>query len=135
MNTKVVKVDINDSELMSVVKQIRVEVFVKGQNVSALGDWDGKKSENYLVFADEKPVGTMRWRPIGKYIKIERVSVLEPYRNQGLAALMITQALKDIRAFSQKPILLHSQLKAIPLYERFGFKAFGDLFLEEGIKH
>jgi predicted GNAT family N-acyltransferase len=135
VNTRVVHIDINDTQLMEVVKQIRIEVFVKEQNVSPEGDWDGMKSENYLVYLENKPVGTMRWRDHGKEVKIERVSVLAPYRQRGLASLMIKQALKDIRLHTKKPILLHSQLKAIPLYERFGFVAFGEKFLEEGIEH
>lgn len=34
-----------------------------------------------------------------------------------------------------KPMYLHAQLKAIPLYERCGFKKTGALFLECDIEH
>lgn len=120
---------------MCIVKQLRIEVFVKGQNVSASGDWDNKPSENYLVYLDLKPVGTMRWRLIEQGVKIERVSVLQEYRGRGLASKMLLIAIRDIRQRTTAPIYLHSQLKAIPLYERFGFETYGDLFLEEGIEH
>src|SRR5574344_1954665 len=132
MNIKVVRVDINDTELMSIVKQLRIEVFVKGQNVSLEGDWDNKPSENYLVYLDYRPVGTMRWRLTAEGVKIERVSVLEEYRGKGLATLMLGQAIQDITHTTTQPIYLHSQLKAIPLYERLGFKVYGDMFFEEG---
>jgi len=132
---KVIHIENNDNTLMEIAKYIRCEVFVKGQNVPFEEDWDKAESENYLIYDNDKPVGTMRWRDIGDKIKIERVAVLEECRGKGIASFLLKEVMKEIKSKTLKPITLHSQLLAIPLYERLGFKQYGDLFYEANIPH
>lgn len=132
---KVERISLLDINKMEEAKKIRIDVFVKEQNVDFEADWDEKESENYLVYYKNKVVGTMRWREVGRVIKIERVSVKKEFREKGIAKVMLKQALEDIREFTDKPIILHSQLLAIPLYERLGFKKQGKLFYEQNIAH
>ena len=132
---KVIHIENNDNTLMEIAKYIRCEVFVKEQNVPFEEDWDKAESENYLIYDNDKPVGTMRWRDIGDKIKIERVAVLEECRGKGIASFLLKEVMKEIKSKTLKPITLHSQLLAIPLYERLGFKQYGDLFYEANIPH
>ena len=132
---KVIHIENKDNALMEIAKSIRCEVFVKGQNVPFEEDWDEAESENYLIYDNEKPVGTMRWRNLGKKIKLERVAVLAECRGKGIATVMLKEVIEKIKSKTDKPITLHSQLLAIPLYERLGFKQYGELFYEADIPH
>lgn len=132
---KVIHIENKDNALMEMAKYIRCEVFVKEQNVPFEEDWDEEESENYLIYDENKPVGTMRWRDIGDKIKIERVAVLAECRGKGIATVMLKEVIGEIKSKTEKPITLHSQLLAIPLYERLGFKQYGELFYEANIPH
>ena len=132
---RVEKISFLEKGKMEEAKKIRIEVFVKEQNVDFEADWDEKQSENYLVYYNDMVVGTMRWREVGRAVKIERVSVKKDFREKGIASVMIKKAIEDIRQKTNKHIILHSQLLAISLYERFGFRKQGKLFYEQNIAH
>lgn len=134
--TEIKKTDFHDAKAMEEAKRIRIEVFVKEQNVPFEEDWDGLESENYLAFCDSEAVGTMRWRETENKIKIEKVCVLKPYRGRKIAEHMLEKALEDIRkSYPGKEVFLHSQLAALSLYKRLGFKQYGELFYEAEIPH
>lgn len=135
MRTEYVK--ISDKAKMELVKEIRMQVFIQEQNVPYEEDWDGLDSENYLIYSSEDiAVGTMRWRETDKEIKIERVAVLKSYRNKGYGTVIMEHVLKDLKLLkTNKEIILHSQLQAIPLYKRLGFVKYGEIFYEAQIPH
>src|SRR5574344_3151846 len=93
---KVERISLLDINKMEEAKKIRIDVFVKEQNVDFEADWDEKQSENYLVYYDDMAVGTMRWREVGRVVKIERVSVIKDFRGKGIASVMIKKAIEDI---------------------------------------
>lgn len=125
-----------NQEEMDIAKHIRVEVFVKEQNVPFEEDWDEEESENYLIYDNNNiPVGTMRYRDLGEKIKLERVAVLKEHRNKGYGEKLVREVIGEIKQQTPKPITLNSQLPAIPLYERIGFQQYGDLFYEADIPH
>ena len=133
---KVVHIEFIDNIQMEKAKEIRYKVFVLGQNVPFEEDWDEEYSENYLILNDDnQAIGTMRYRDLGEKIKLERVAVLEEYRNNGYGEMLVREVIKDIKAITTKPITLNSQLPAIPLYARIGFKQYGELFYEAEIPH
>ena len=61
-----------------------------------------------------------------------RMVVRADARGQGLAERLMTQAL-DIAG--KTPLYLHAQDYVTGLYEKFGFEARGELFMEAGIPH
>ncbi|MFA6367369.1 MAG: GNAT family N-acetyltransferase [Bacteroidales bacterium] len=125
-----------NQEEMDIAKHIRVEVFVKEQNVPFEEDWDEEESENYLIYDNNNiPVGTMRYRDLGEKIKLERVAVLKEHRNKGYGEKLVREVIGEIKQQTPKPITLNSQLPAIPLYQRIGFQQYGDLFYEADIPH
>ena len=114
---------------------IRREVFVEGQGVPAEEEYDSYDStaQHYMLLVNGEMVGTARWRFTDNGIKLERFAVLDSYRNKGLGSKLLKKVLMDLPT-GQK-VYLHAQLKAVPLYERQGFKKVGDLFLECDIEH
>ncbi|RAK00466.1 putative GNAT family N-acyltransferase [Larkinella arboricola] len=119
---------------------IREEVFVKEQNVPAEDEYDEFEpvSRHFMALCDGTPCGTARWRKTSNGIKLERFAVLTPFRGKGVGQALVQAVLDDV--FSQQPepiesIYLNSQVTAMPLYAKFGFKAVGPMFDECGIQH
>ena len=114
---------------------IRRKVFVEEQGVDASLEYDHEEeAHQYLLLLTEKPIATARWRETEKGIKLERFAVLPEFRNRGIGEIILTEVLKDT-TFLGKTIYLHSQVKAVPFYERNGFIKFGEQFIEAGIGH
>ncbi len=127
---------VDRADLAGFSKQIRQSVFVEEQNVDPALEYDEHEysATHYLLSSDGKPLGTARWRETDNGIKLERFATLFSHRNAGLGAILLEHILADILPLGKK-IYLHSQLKAIPFYERHGFVKFGEQFSEAGIEH
>ena len=63
---------------------------------------------------------------------IGRVVVRADRRGEGLAQVLLAQALEDIAGHA---VLLHAQEYVAPLYAKFGFVAFGEPYDEATIMH
>lgn len=117
---------------------IRITVFVEGQHVPIHLEVDGQDEDcqHYLLSIDENPAGTARVRFMDDYAKIERVAVLDTYKNKGFGkAIMqaILSDLKDNKVISM--IKLSSQTYAIPFYEKLGFVICSEEYMDAGIPH
>jgi predicted GNAT family N-acyltransferase len=120
---------------LKMLRQIRYEVFVVGQNVPADLEWAGDDDQHHHVLAldlEGKPIGTGRMSASGK---IGRMAVLEPWRGQGVGSLMLKQLLVIAKKLGLTSVQLSSQVLAIPFYERHQFIPEGDVFVEAGIEH
>ncbi len=115
--------------------KIRRQVFIEGQNVDpALEIENEEKCRHYLLLLNDRAIGTARWRKTEKGIKLERFAILNEYRNKGYGSMILENLLRDILPLGLK-IYLHSQLKAVPYYQRQGFIKTGEIFQEAGIDH
>jgi ElaA protein len=93
-------------------------------------------SVHVLAEFDGKPVGTGRLIPVGdRKGKIGRMAVLKPYRGRGVGSAVIARLMVVAAERGMRTLSLAAQLHAIPFYERFGFVAHGDVFLDAGIEH
>jgi ElaA protein len=54
------------------------------------------------------------------------------HRGELLAQHLFERVLED---FGDEPLLLHAQEYIAPLYAKFGFVAFGPVYIEAGIPH
>nr|NQU92127.1 GNAT family N-acetyltransferase [Bacteroidota bacterium] len=127
--------DISDTGLYRTALGIRRKVFIQGQHVDpALEIENEPLCRHYLLYLNDNPVGTARWRKTAKGIKLERFAVLEKFRNNGYGTVMLEKVLDDILPMGYD-IYLHSQLPAAGYYERKGFIQTGEVFCEAGIDH
>ena len=127
---------IDRPDLAEEANAIRQKVFVEEQMVDPALEYDEFESVavHYILYVDSDPVATARWRETDKGIKLERFATLSSHRNQGLGAILLQDIMEDVLAIDKK-IYLHSQLKALPFYERFGFVKVGEQFSEADIEH
>ena len=120
---------------------IRNNVFVIEQKVKKEEEFDEfDDSSHHFLALDENGVaiGTARWRKTSKGIKLERFAVLPEYRGKRVGFQLVKKVLEDVRnnlSKTDKKIYLHSQLKAMPLYMKFGFTPMGEMFEECDILH
>jgi predicted GNAT family N-acyltransferase len=117
------------------LRGIRVEVFVREQQVPESMEWDEFDTlSTHLLARDAagEPIGCARLTPQGK---IGRVAVRQPWRGLGIGAALLRELVLRARSQGLAEIVLYAQHKAVSFYEREGFVAFGDLFEEAGILH
>jgi len=119
---------------------IRQKVFVLEQKVNPEEEYDEyeESSVHFLALLDGVPVGAARWRFTAYGVKLERFAVVAEARGKGVGQALVKAVLSDLGANSEtvgRTIYLHSQLKAVPLYAKFGFEKSGDMFEECKIQH
>lgn len=126
----------SDQDKMKAAFAIRQKVFVEEQQVDAREEYDEfeQTSVHYLVYVDDTPVGTARWRITKDGIKLERFAVLKPYRNRNAGRAVLLKVLGDVLPLKKKTYM-NAQVTAMNFYKREGFVAEGDLFLECNIAH
>ena len=120
------------------IQTIRHLVFQAEQGVDPALDFDGRDPEamHILALVDEQPVGTARMRDLGdRTVKIERLAVLREFRSQGIGRKIMEFALEVLQQRQIQTVQLHAQLQAKSLYDKLGFVAIGDVFVEAGISH
>jgi predicted GNAT family N-acyltransferase len=132
---------ISDLRDLDAAFTIREQVFVGEQNVPADAEYDAHDraatTRHYLARVDGQPAGAARWRPTDHGVKLERFAVLPDFRNQGVGEALVHRVLADVRAEAPDAaqVYMHAQLRAIPLYERTGFRKVGEMFEECDIQH
>ncbi|MBL4676976.1 MAG: GNAT family N-acetyltransferase [Mucilaginibacter sp.] len=132
-NIEVKKVD-SPPELEKVFA-IRHEVFVGEQNCPPELEYEFEdQSTHFLATVDGEPGGAARWRKTDKGYKLERFAVLSKFRGYGVGQALVKAVLDDLPV-NASYIYLHSQVQAVGLYEKFGFKPSGPQFEEAGIQH
>lgn len=116
---------------------LRMEVFVEEQGVPAWEEIDAEdeRASHFVVEADGQIVGTARLVDQGAGVgKIGRVAIRKAWRGQGLGRDLMRHVMAaGFRQFHT--LTLDAQVSALAFYERLGFVAEGDIFLDAGIEH
>ena len=126
------------TEDLRTCQALRRTVFIEEQNVPEADEVDGRDAGavHLLARVDGRPVGTARLLVSGDSGKIGRVCVLAEMRGKGIGARLIEAA---VREFAANPAIakvkLSAQISALPFYERLGFTAEGEDYLDAGIVH
>ena len=119
---------------------IREKVFQHEQGVPAAkehDEHDRTDARHYLArAADGTPAGAARWRETDNGVKLERFAVLADFRNQEIGAALLHAVLTDVQVErADAEVYLNAQLRAVPFYERHGFRKEGEMFEEADIQH
>jgi predicted GNAT family N-acyltransferase len=117
------------------IRAIREAVFIVEQGVPEELEWDGLDPSSTHVLARNnrgEAIGTARMQPEGK---IGRMAVLRNWRGRGVGRALL-QKLLDL-AVQQRLMraMLAAQIHALGFYERAGFQAIGEPFMDAGIPH
>ena len=133
--TEVKRFNFSDTDLAKQAFEIRRKVFVEEEGVDPDLEYNQEEeAHHYLLLLGGKALATARWRETEKGIKLERFAVLPEFRNRGLGGIILKEVINDVVPLG-KIIYLHSQLRAVPFYERHGFVKEGEIFYEAGMGH
>lgn len=122
-------------EALPFARPVRDKVFIEEQRVPRELEWDEwDESSDHAVAIDSagKAIGTARLLPDGR---IGRMAVLKERRGKGVGAALLRAMLDRARERSMTRAVLHAQVQAAGFYRRFGFREWGEEFLEAGIPH
>ena len=118
---------------------IRAEVFIDEQNVSEEEERDGLDDQcvHFLATEGSEVIGAARLNYLNNdYAKIQRVCVRKSSRGDGTGAGIIRAMIEQVRSDGQCSVVrLGAQTHAIPFYEKLGFIAFGEEYVDAGIPH
>lgn len=123
-----------------VILQLRSEVFVVEQNCVYL-DVDGKDKKSFHLMAwqgDELVAYTRLVAPGVSFpeASIGRVITSPNHRGLGIGITLLEKSITHIlETYTTNKIRIGAQLYLKKFYERFGFVAEGEEFLEDGIPH
>ncbi len=119
--------------------KIRNQVFVIEQNVPLELEIDQYEAHTvHFVLYDEQrhPLATVRLLPKeNQTMKVQRMAVLNEHRQKGLGKVIMDAAEDFAKEQGYQQLVLDAQLTAVPFYERLGYQAEGDIFLDAGIEH
>lgn len=133
-----INVQIITSDDVAKAFTIRQKVFVEEQKVPEELEIDEFENESihFLAYVNGEAVGTarMRWQD-NRTAKAERVAVLAHYRGTGVGRELMQAIENEAKHQKATAVQLNAQIQAQPFYERLGYKAYGDIFLDAGIEH
>ncbi|MBV2362516.1 GNAT family N-acetyltransferase [Streptomonospora nanhaiensis] len=116
---------------------IRGAVFIAEQQVPIEEEWDAHDldADHLLARIDGVPAGTARLVAAGRRGVLGRLAVLPGARGTGAGAALVRAVEEQARKRGVTEIELHAQTHALGFYERLGYAAHGEEFLDAGIWH
>lgn len=125
------------SDALEAAFSLRYRVFVEEQRVPLDLERDGldEQARHAVLLEGDRAVATGRLMIGAEAAKVQRVAVAPERRGEGLGRV-IMEALEEVARQAGAPVArLASQVGAVPFYERLGYRAYGDPFMEAGIAH
>ena len=116
-------------------QEIRYQVFVIEQKVPVELEWDEMDAHCLHAVARDaagRAVGTGRLLPDGH---IGRMAVKQSQRQAGAGSAILSALMRYARDRGDREVALNAQIQAQAFYERHGFAAEGEEFLDAGIPH
>lgn len=119
--------------------KLRGEVFVVGQRICAVPEVDEHDPFAYHVmcWAGNELIGAARLLggDAGQVIQVGRVAVGQPHTRKGTGTRMMRAIQNWISGVEGRTGRMHAQAYLVPWYEKLGWRAVGERFVEAGIDH
>jgi len=117
------------------LRMIRETVYIMEQGVHEEEEFDGQDAGCvHLLVEDKKgrPIATARMQKSGQ---IGRMAVLRHWRKKGVGSAMLIKLFVEARLMGLKQLTADAQVRALPFYEKHGFRVVGDEFMDARIPH
>lgn len=114
---------------------VRRMVFIEEQRVPEELEWDEADGQCVHALACDhagRPIGTGRLLPS---CHIGRMAVVQAWRTRGVGSAILLLLVEEARRRGCGTVRLSAQTHALGFYEKHGFCAAGDVFLDAGIPH
>ena len=116
---------------------LRHDVFVEEQGVPLDLEIDehDEAAVHIVALEDDALVGTCRVVKADDRAKFGRLVVARAARGRGIGAALLAEAERRARTMGCERMVLAAQTSAMGLYERAGYTARGEVYLDAGIEH
>ena len=117
------------------LRSVREAVFMREQGVPAELEWDGldETCEHVLALSNAGlAIGCGRILPNAH---IGRIAVLPEWRGKKVGTAVLQGLLAYAASRHYPEVDIDAQVQALPFYERLGFVAEGEVFMDAGIPH
>ena len=122
---------------IQIIKDIRLEVFIKEQTIPEELEWDqdDAMTHHFRILSNEILSAYARVL-IKQNIHIGRMAVRKKFRRAGIGSFLLSNIIDHVDGWNHsKKIILSAQEQAIPLYEKNLFQNRGNKYLDDGIIH
>lgn len=127
-------IEANYQQHQQQILAIRKQVFIVEQRVPPeleVDEYD-PLAHHVLLFIEQAPIATGRVTIMGH---IGRIAVLKPHRHQGYGRQIILKLEQLAASVGMKQVELGAQIQALNFYEKLGYLAVGEIFMDAGIEH
>ncbi len=134
MSLELTYIDPQNPGDLDACRSLRTRVFVDEQGIARAVELDDRDADctHILITHTGHPVATGRMLPEGR---IGRMAVDPEWRGRGLGRVVLDGLMAAAADRGLRRVSLHAQHGAVPFYQRAGFSACGDDFIEAGILH
>ena len=124
--------DTNDA-----IKRLRYNTFVIERNVPEELEFDGKDDKflHFTLWEGEKVIACLRANETGDFLHMGRFAVEKDQRKRGYGKILMEKLIEYAKEKGYKGIELSAVETAVGFYEKQGFVAIGDYYLETGVPH
>ena len=126
-----------DADERQALLALRHDVFVDEQGVPLDLEIDehDETAVHIVALEDGELLGTCRVLQAGEQAKFGRLVVARHARGRGIGAELLAEAERHAQRMGCDRMVLAAQTSAMGLYERAGYTAHGDVYLDAGIEH
>jgi predicted GNAT family N-acyltransferase len=127
----------SDATEVAEALELRRRVFTGEQGIRREADEDGRdhRALHVIAFENGALVGTCRMIITDGVAMLGRLAVEREDRRRGVGRAVLDEAERSALAAGAMRIALHSQVPVREFYEKSGYSAYGEIFVEEGIAH
>lgn len=118
-------------------RYIRNTVFIEEQGFEREYDEIDGFATHIVIYEGGSAIGTCRVffdDDLGCY-HTGRIAVLKEHRGKGLGRILVTEAEKVAKNLGGTEVFIGGQVRVRDFYERLGYTAYGDTYLDEGVPH
>lgn len=125
------------NEMPDDAMNIRKTVFIDEQGFKDEFDEIDKIAKHLIIYHNGKAVGVARYfsEDNPNEYHVGRVAVLKEYRKYGYGKKIMELILKDLENIGAKTAVLSAQCTAQGFYQKCGFTAVGETYLDEHCPH
>ena len=131
-----IKLTFNDNDF-KIIRNIRKKVFTDelGISESELIDKHDKTCDHFILFDGKNSVGSVRFTPLQKRIKLERMAILSEFRLKKYGRSAISQLKEYYSTQGYTEIILDSIYDVRGFYQKCGFLQNGEIFKRVELEH
>ena len=116
---------------------IRKRVFMEEQGFQDEFDDIDEIADHIVLYEADMPAATCRiyWNAQKQDYVVGRIAVIKEFRGKSFGAAMLREAENQVKKQNGKALYLAAQVRAKGFYEKSGYTAVGEEFLEEYCPH